>query len=855
MKDHINIWQQNVNKLPTCQHNLLSSNKLMSMNIDILAIQEPAMINKSCSIASKEWISVYPTTHTTNPKKTRLLTLVRAQISTDSWNQLDFPLSDVMVVQLSSTWGKLTIFNIYNEGECNNTINLLTKYQKDNHRSLESSCVGAAHQIWLGDFNRHHPYWDDPRDSRLFTNAAMGAAKALIEAVADAGLDMALPSGIPTHCHNITKCWSRLNHVFITEMSTGAVIACNVLTNHRGINTDHVPILMELNLGIAISKVKLIPNFRDVDWEEFHKTLANHLGPDQLEEQITSQRQLDERCNSLTKAIQNTIREQVPITVITPKSKHWWTKELTQMRKSVNKLGRQLYLFCDEPEHAVHNQHKEAKKSYEGNLEYNRKHHWRDWLKKVDEPDIWTANRYVTTSATDGSKDRIPVLKVTVDGQEISVWTNSEKGNALAKGFFPPKPAVSTVPPNIEYPPQCQADIRITADQLQKQLCKLKPYKAPGPDGIPNIVLTKCAEILTARLLSIFVAMFECTLMYKPWKTFTMVVLRKPGKPRYNIPKVYRPIALLNTMWKVLTTIVADQLTFVTEKHQLLPANHFGGRPGCMTTDAMHLLANTIKASWRAGKVMSALFLDIEGAFPNAVPSRLEHNLRKHQVPSKIVEFICKMLCRRVTTLKFDGYTSEPINIDNGIGQGDPLSMGMYQYYNADLIDILSKPEESAMAYVDDSVMIAIAKSFPEAHEKLLSMMMRAGGVIDWSTLHNSPLEYSKLALVDFTHGQSTKRRSPLHLLQIVIPPLHIASRYERAGVARMLLEYGADMNAQDKKCITPLHVASMHGILAIAHVLVEHGANADAEDNKGRTPFQVALGSKMVDFLLQGSK
>jgi len=377
----------------------------------------------------------------------------------------------------------------------------------------------------------------------------------------------------------------------------------------------------------------------------------------------------------------------------------------------------------------------------------------------------------VTTSATDGSKDRIPVLKIIVDRQEISAQTNSEKGDVLAKGFFPPKPAVSTVPPNAEYPPQCQADVRITADQLQKQLCKLKPYKAPGPDSIPNIVLTKCAELLTARLLSIFVAMFERTLMYKPWKTFTTVVLRKPGKPRYDIPKAYRPIALLNTMWKVLTTIVADQLTFVTEKHQLLPANHFGGRPGRTTTDAMHLLANTIKASWRAGKVTSALFLDIEGAFPNAVLSRLEHNLRKRQVPSKIVKFIRKMLRRRVTTLKFDGYTSEPINIDNSIGQGDPLSMGMYQYYNADLIDIPSEPEESAMAYVDDSVMIAIAKSFPEAHEKLLSMMTRAGGVIDWSTLHNSPLKYSKLALVDFAHGQSTKRRSPLHLPQIVIQP------------------------------------------------------------------------------------
>jgi len=85
--------------------------------------------------------------------------------------------------------------------------------------------------------------------------------------------------------------------------------------------------------------------------------------------------------------------------------------------------------------------------------------------------------------------------------------------------------------------------------------------------------------------------------MYKPWKSFITVVLRKLGKPRYDAPKAYRLIALLNILWKVLTAVIAEQLTFVMEKHQLLPANHFGGRLGCMTTDAMHLLANTIKMS------------------------------------------------------------------------------------------------------------------------------------------------------------------------------------------------------------------------------------------------------------------
>ena len=446
-------------------------------------------------------------------------------------------------------------------------------------------------------------------------------------------------------------------------------------------------------------------------------------------------------------------------------------KELTQLHKQSDKLGRISFERCNDLNHMVHAQSKEAAKSYNNNLKFTKKQHWRDWLEKAEEPDIWMANKYISTPATDGGKARIPMLKHKVDRQEVIARTNGEKSSALAKGFFPPKPTESAARPNPKYPKQCQGGIKITADQIQRQLCKLKPYKAPGPDGIPNIVLTKCADLLTSRMLSIYDAMFKRKLMYKLWKSFIMVVLRKPGKPRYDIPKAYRPIALLNMLWKVLTVVVAGQLTYVTEKHQLLPANHFGGRPGHTTTDAMHLLANKIKASWRAGKVTSALFLDIEGVFPNAVPSQLEHNLRTRRVPRKIVDFIHNMLKDRITALKFDGYTLEPIIIDNGIGQGDPLSMGIYQYYNTDLLEIPRDKGESAMAYIDDSVMIAVADTFPEAHEKLRSMMTRAGGVADWSTQHNSPLEYSKLALVDFAHSRSSKKREALRLPQVEVQP------------------------------------------------------------------------------------
>jgi hypothetical protein len=40
---NIKIWQQNVNKSRACQHNLLSNNFLASDQINIIALQEPAI--------------------------------------------------------------------------------------------------------------------------------------------------------------------------------------------------------------------------------------------------------------------------------------------------------------------------------------------------------------------------------------------------------------------------------------------------------------------------------------------------------------------------------------------------------------------------------------------------------------------------------------------------------------------------------------------------------------------------------------------------------------------------------------------------------------------------------------------
>ena len=153
----------------------------------------------------------------------------------------------------------------------------------------------------------------------------------------------------------------------------------------------------------------------------------------------------------------------------------------------------------------------------------------------------------------------------------------------------------------------------------------------------------------------------------------------------------------------------------------------------------------------------SVLFLDMEGAFLNAVTEQLLHNLRKWRVPERYVAFIESMLTGRRNRLKFDNYSSEWFNLDNSIVQGDLLSMILYLFYNADILDVVRGKNELCLGYVDDLALVAMAKNFADTHRLLKNMISRDGGAREWSTLHNSRFKDSKSVLIDFSQAKDVE--------------------------------------------------------------------------------------------------
>jgi ankyrin repeat protein len=73
------------------------------------------------------------------------------------------------------------------------------------------------------------------------------------------------------------------------------------------------------------------------------------------------------------------------------------------------------------------------------------------------------------------------------------------------------------------------------------------------------------------------------------------------------------------------------------------------------------------------------------------------------------------------------------------------------------------------------------------------------------------------------------------------VTALHGAVARRDVEIVRMLLERGADANAQQERGFTPLHDAAANGSQPLVDLLLAHGAHPDARTEDGKTPADMA--------------
>lgn len=779
-RTRLKIWQQNVNGSKKSHLDLL--NAILPQHHHVLAIQEPHTNKFGISRGNRGWQAFYPPTHLNDPNSTRSMLLVSTAIPSDRVRQIPIDSKDITAIQLLTEEGPVTIYNIYNDcnhSEALDTLDAHLQACQENPTAEDDD----NRMIWLGDFNRHHPLWDELRNEHLFTHANLNAAEQLIELAAQYDMEMALPPGIPTLKAFSTGNQTRTDNVFCSNTLMPAVTLCDTKPNYRPVKTDHYPIRTHLELHLlhpATTHVR--HNYRKAEWDEFRKTLRTALAqhPPPATETIPSITEFDSLLEAVMKAIQTATQAAVPILKPSPFTSRWWNADLTERRRVLRAKGRQSTDKTNQPNHPSHEEYRRLRNEYGDALQKAKEDHWKDWLENVSEQSLWDANRLVTRPSTDGCRDRIPTLTDIQDGTELTCNTNTLKSKVLFSTFFPNENARPEVNRNANYPDEKFSFQQITDEQIQRAIDKLRPYKAPGPDGIPNAVYKRCSDLLIPYLGPLFRSTF--TLDYYPasWKNYTTIVLKKPARPDYSKPKAYRGIALLSTMSKILSACVAEDLSYWVEKLQLLPTGHFGARPGRNTTDALHLLLDFIKRAWRRGHVVTVLFLDIKGAFPSVVVDTLIHDMRTRGIPRKYTNWIKTKLTRRQTTIAFDDYESEAINITNGVDQGCPLSPLLYQFYNAALIEVAQEAKgELATGFLDDVAYAIEGEDFDDTNEHGSQMMTRSGGANDWAESHHSEIETDKLKALGMSRRRepNPNRNTKAKTIPITRPPITINGR------------------------------------------------------------------------------
>jgi hypothetical protein len=270
----LRIWQQNLNRSKIAQLEMLETADPNEW--DILLLQEPYLDKVELTRASTHWNVIYPPTKTADNHNTiRSVILLNANIPLGSatCESIPIPSSDITALRLLTQNGWISLINIYNDCRHNDTITLLSNYIDDNAALLRPS--EDDHMLWLGDFNRHHAWWEGTNNQQLRSTDEQ--INPLLQMISDSEMEMILPVGIPTLESLATRTWTRPDNVWCTDTSTHLINTCDTRPAIRPAKTDHLPIITILDINTPRTTNTPRRVFRGVDWPQFQELLKEKL--------------------------------------------------------------------------------------------------------------------------------------------------------------------------------------------------------------------------------------------------------------------------------------------------------------------------------------------------------------------------------------------------------------------------------------------------------------------------------------------------------------------------------------------------------------------------------------------------
>ncbi|KAG2031396.1 hypothetical protein BDR03DRAFT_875980 [Suillus americanus] len=196
-----------------------------------------------------------------------------------------------------------------------------------------------------------------------------------------------LPQGIPTLQSCSTGNWTRPDNVFGTKHLLDSIVSCETAPALRGPRTDHLPVLLTLELAVPHVSFEPHRNWREVDWNAFNVHLKNTISTKPATP-LTSEAEFQDAARHLTSAITSAMEACIPFSKPCPHSKRWWTKRLSDLRQHIKDLDRLSYQMRGIPLHPSHGDLKAAKDTYANEVTATKKQHWIEWLEDIEGNDL-----------------------------------------------------------------------------------------------------------------------------------------------------------------------------------------------------------------------------------------------------------------------------------------------------------------------------------------------------------------------------------------------------------------------------------------------------------------------------------
>lgn len=212
---------------------------------------------------------------------------------------------------------------------------------------------------------------------------------------------------------------------------------------------------------------------------------------------------------------------------------------------------------------------------------------------------------------------------------------------------------------------------KITTEELEHAISKLKTGKSPGSDGFSAEWYETFKEPLLPILLRAFNWVLEEGEMPPSWREAVIAVLPKEGKDRQDCSN-FRPISVLNQDYKLFTSILAKRLETILP--DVISLDQTGFIRQRQTRDSIRCTLHVINHIQRSNIEALLIGLDAEKAFDSVEWSFLYSVLRAFNFHEKFMKTIQALYDKPTAKIRINGSLTNPLELQRGCRQGCPMS-------------------------------------------------------------------------------------------------------------------------------------------------------------------------------------